>query len=78
MYEVKADPLKASFEAIERQDDEVRELREEMAGLKARMDAQAVAGARPALSGAKSASSPFVDNYLRKGMEAEDQRQGRC
>jgi HK97 family phage major capsid protein len=70
MYEVKADPLEASFEALERQDDEVRELREEMAGLKARMDAQAIAGARPALSGAKSASSPFVENYLRKGMEA--------
>jgi HK97 family phage major capsid protein len=70
MYEVKADPLEASFEALERQDDEVRELREEMAGLKARMDAQAIAGARPALSGAKSARSPFVENYLRKGMEA--------
>jgi HK97 family phage major capsid protein len=41
-----------------------------MAALKARMDAQAIAAARPALSGAKSASSPFVENYLRKGMEA--------
>jgi len=70
MYGVKADPLEASFEALERQDDEVAQLREEMAGLKARMDAQAVVAARPALSGAKSVNSPFVDNYLRKGMEA--------
>jgi HK97 family phage major capsid protein len=70
MYEVKADPLEASFEALERQDEDVAQLREEMAQLKSRMDAQAVAAARPALSGAKSASSPFVDNYLRKGLEA--------
>jgi HK97 family phage major capsid protein len=70
MYEVKADPLEASFEALERQDDEVRELREEMSALKARMDAQAIAGARPALSGAAGQKSPFVENYLRKGMEA--------
>jgi HK97 family phage major capsid protein len=70
MYEVKADPLEASFEALERQDEDVAQLKEEMAQLKARMDAQAVAAARPALAGAKSASSPFVENYLRKGMEA--------
>jgi HK97 family phage major capsid protein len=70
MYEVKADPLEASFEALERQDDEVRDLREEMSALKARMDAQAIAGARPALSGAAGQKSPFVENYLRKGMEA--------
>jgi HK97 family phage major capsid protein len=73
MLEVKADGLEASFEALERQDEDVAQLRDEMAQLKARMDAQAVAGARPALSGAKSASaahSPFVDNYLRKGLES--------
>jgi HK97 family phage major capsid protein len=70
MYEVKADALEASFEAIERQDEDVAALREEMAQLKARIDAQAVAGARPALAGAKSESSPFVENYLRKGLEA--------
>ena len=70
MYEVKADPLEASFEALERQDEDVAQLREEMAALKARMDAQAIASARPALSGAKSQSSPFVDHYLRKGLEA--------
>jgi uncharacterized phiE125 gp8 family phage protein len=40
-----------------------------MAQLKARFDAQAIAGARPALSGAKS--SGFGDNYLRKGMEED-------
>src|SRR3712207_6090766 len=70
MYEVKADPLEASFEAIERQDEDVAQLKEEMAQLKARMDAQAIAAARPALAGAKGARSPFVENYLRKGLEA--------
>jgi len=70
MYEVKADALEASFEALERQDDEVAQLREEMAQLKVRMDAQAVAAARPALSGAKSGGSAFVESYLRKGLEA--------
>ncbi len=69
MLEVKTDPLEASFEALERQDEEVTQLREEMAQLKARIDAQAVAGARPALSGAKAGASPFVENYLRKGLE---------
>jgi HK97 family phage major capsid protein len=70
MLEVKADPLEASFEALEREDDEVAQLREEMAQLKSRMDAQAVAAARPALSGAKGGSSPFADQYLRKGLES--------
>ncbi len=70
MLEVKSDPLEASFEALERQDEDVAELKEELAQLKARMDAQAVASARPALSGAKAQGSPFVDNYLRKGLEA--------
>ena len=70
MLEVKADPLEASFEALEREEGEVAQLREEMAQLKSRMDAQAVAAARPALSGAKGRASPFVDNYLRKGLES--------
>ena len=73
MLEVKADGLEASFEALERQDEDVAQLRDEMAQLKARMDAEAVAGARPALSGAKAsaaAHSPFVDNYLRRGLES--------
>jgi HK97 family phage major capsid protein len=70
MLEVKADPLEQSFEALERNEGEVAELREEMAQLKGRMDAQAVAAARPALSGAKAGGSPFVDTYLRKGLES--------
>jgi HK97 family phage major capsid protein len=70
MYEVKADPLEASFEALERESEDVAQLREEMAQLKSRMDAQALAAARPALSGAKADKSPFVESYLRKGLEA--------
>jgi HK97 family phage major capsid protein len=70
MLEVKADALEASFEALEREDEDIAQLREEMTQLKARVDAQAVAGARPALSGAKAERSPFVESYLRKGLEA--------
>jgi HK97 family phage major capsid protein len=69
MYEVKADPLEASFDEAGRVD-EVTELRAEMGALKARMDAQAVAAARPPLSGAKShEAKAFVESYLRKGAE---------
>ncbi|HEU0134545.1 MAG TPA: phage major capsid protein [Allosphingosinicella sp.] len=70
MLEVKADPLEASFEALERGEGEVAQLREEMAQLKGRMDAQVVAAARPALSGAKAQASPFAEAYLRKGLES--------
>ncbi|HEX8528187.1 phage major capsid protein [Allosphingosinicella sp.] len=70
MLEVKTDALEESFEALEREDEEVAQLRDEVTQLKARMDAQAVAAARPALSGAKAEGSPFVDKYLRKGLEA--------
>ncbi|HEX8307898.1 MAG TPA: phage major capsid protein [Allosphingosinicella sp.] len=70
MLEVKADPLEQSFEALERGDEAVAELREEMAQLRSRMDAQAVASARPALSGARGGDKPFVDSYLRKGLES--------
>jgi HK97 family phage major capsid protein len=73
MLEVKTDPLEASFEALEREDEELASLKGEMAQLKARVDAQAVAAARPALSGAKGsgeAASAFVEKYLRKGLEA--------
>jgi len=69
MYEVKADALEASFEAVERAD-AVGVLREEMAALRARVDASVVAAGRPALSGAGVKSSPFVDGYLRKGVES--------
>jgi HK97 family phage major capsid protein len=70
MLEVKADPLEQSFELLERGDEDVAGLREEMAQLRSRMDAQAVAAARPALSGAKGGGSPFVEAYLRKGLES--------
>ena len=70
MLEVKTDALEASFEAFEREEEDVALLRGEVALLKARVDAQAIAGARPALSGAKSEASPFVERYLRKGLEA--------
>jgi HK97 family phage major capsid protein len=69
MLEVKADPLEESFEALERQDEDVAQLKEEMAQLKGRIDAGAIASARPALSGAKAQASPFVEHYLRKGLE---------
>ncbi|HYE29004.1 MAG TPA: phage major capsid protein [Allosphingosinicella sp.] len=70
MLEVKADPLEASFEALEREDEQLAQLKDEMAQLKSRIDAQALAQARPALSGAKPPASPFVEHYLRKGLEA--------
>src|SRR5215210_584537 len=70
MLEVKTDPLEASFEALEREDDGVGQLREEMAQLRSRIEAQALAQARPALSGAKAPASPFVESYLRKGLES--------
>jgi len=73
MYEVKADPLEQSFEAAG--GDEVRELRAEMAVLKARVDGAAIASARPALDGAKAGSAgaetqAFVGGYLRRGLTA--------
>jgi len=76
MIEVKTDALEASFEALEREDDDVAALRGEVAALRARMEAQAIQ--RPALSGVKGAAlrqgsgqgSPFVERYLRKGLEA--------
>lgn len=70
MFEVKGDALEASFEALERESEDLEALKGEMAALKARVDAQAVASARPALSGATGQKSPFVENYLRKGLEA--------
>jgi HK97 family phage major capsid protein len=72
MLEVKGDALEESFEAIEAQDEELEALKVEVAALKARV----VAEARPALSGVKggtaptAAASPFVERYLRRGLEA--------
>jgi HK97 family phage major capsid protein len=68
MVDVTADGLEASFEAFEREDGEVAQLREEVALLKARVEARPAV--RPALSGAKAERSPFVESYLRKGVEA--------
>src|SRR5688572_2265833 len=62
---VAGDALEASFEALEQEHVEVEGLRAEVAQLKARLEASE----RPALSGAKSESSPFVERYLRKGLE---------
>lgn len=70
MIEVKADALEASFDAISQAHDEVAALREEVAALKAAGERQAIAAGRPALAGAKGEASPFVDHYLRRGVEA--------
>jgi HK97 family phage major capsid protein len=69
MLEVKADALEASFEALERENEDVAALKEEMARLTARLDAQG-AVARPVLAGGRGEKSGFVENYLRKGLEA--------
>ncbi|MDB5685370.1 MAG: phage capsid protein [Sphingomonas bacterium] len=71
MYEVKADPLEQSFDAAA--GDPVKELREEVAVLKARVEGAAIVAARPALDGAKAsgtsvAAQAFVGNYLRRGL----------
>jgi HK97 family phage major capsid protein len=65
MTDVVTDGLEASFGALEREHLEVEGLREEVAQLKARLSASE----RPMLSGAKSESSPFVERYLRRGLE---------
>ncbi len=70
MIEVKADGLEASFEALERDEDGVQALKDELALLKRRIDEGVIAGQRPALDGVKSAAaSAFVDQYLRRGIE---------
>ncbi|MGQ0660444.1 phage major capsid protein, partial [Sphingosinicella sp.] len=71
MLEVKGDALEESFAAIEAEDEELEALKAEVAALKARV----VAGARPALEGvkgetARGGTSPFVERYLRRGLEA--------
>ena len=71
MLEVKADGLEASFEALENEDDGVEALKSELALLKKMIDEGVIASQRPALDGVKSAeASAFVDQYLRKGIEA--------
>ena len=76
MYEVKADALEASFDAVAAVAAEaaVGELRAEMTHLKERMDQAVVVQARPALAGARPergvGTKAFVEGYLRKGIEA--------
>ena len=76
MYEVKADPLEASFDAVE-QGEAIAALRGEMAALRAKVDAGVIVAGRPVLAGAAGspgARSPetkaFVERYLRKGAVA--------
>lgn len=71
MIEVKADGLEASFEALERDEDGVAALKEELVLLKKRVDEGVIAAQRPALDGVKSAAtSAFVEQFLRKGIES--------
>ncbi|MBA3667767.1 MAG: phage major capsid protein [Sphingomonas sp.] len=71
MIEVKADGLEASFEALERDEDGVQALKDELALLKRRIDEGVIAGQRPALDGVKSAAGQaFVEQYLRRGVES--------
>ncbi|HKR17001.1 phage major capsid protein [Rhizorhapis sp.] len=70
MYEVKADALEASFDAV-LQAEKIAALEADVATLKG----QAVAAQRPALDGVKSVlddpkRTAFVERYLRKGLEA--------
>lgn len=70
MYEVKADALEESFDAV-LQAEKIVALEADMAALKG----QVVAAQRPALDGVKGAHADpqrtaFVERYLRKGLEA--------
>ena len=71
MVEVKADALEQSFDAFEEEEDGVGALKAELELLKAKVASGAIAAQRPALDGVKSAeASSFVDQYLRRGIEA--------
>jgi HK97 family phage major capsid protein len=71
MVEVKAETLEESFEAIEREDDEVAALKSELEVLKAKIASGAIQGQRPALDGVKSQdANMFTEQYLRKGITA--------
>lgn len=64
MVEV-TDNLEGSFDAIEAEHVAAEGLRAEVAQLRSRL----AVSERPALSGAKSEASPFVERYLRRGLE---------
>lgn len=71
MVEVKADALEESFERLEDDEDGVVGLKAELELLKSKIASGAIAAQRPALDGVKSAeASSFVDQYLRRGIEA--------
>ncbi len=71
MVEVKADALEESFEQFGNEDDGVAALRVELETLKAKIASGVIAAQRPALDGVKSAeASSFVDQYIRRGIEA--------
>ncbi len=57
--------LEGSFEALEESHVEAEALRAEVAALTARI----AESERPLLSGAKAEASPFVERYLRRGLE---------
>jgi HK97 family phage major capsid protein len=70
MVEVKADVLEESFEAFQ-DEDGVASLKAELETLKAKVAAGVIAAQRVPLDGVKSAESTgFVDQYLRRGIEA--------
>ena len=70
MVEVKADALEQSFEQFESEDG-VAALKVELETLKAKIAAGEIAAQRPALDGGKSAeASAFIDQYIRRGIEA--------
>jgi HK97 family phage major capsid protein len=71
MVEVKAEALEQSFDAFEEEDDGVAALKAELETLKAKIASGVIAAQRPALDGVKSAeSSSFIDQYVRRGIEA--------
>ncbi len=75
MYEVKAEALEGSFDALA-QAEKIKTLEADMAALKGQVAAaRRGAAERPALDGVKGADADparvaFVDRYLRKGQEA--------
>ncbi|MEY4270442.1 MAG: hypothetical protein RLZZ58_1658 [Pseudomonadota bacterium] len=70
--DVKAEAVGDAFDAMLARE-EVDQLRGDIAGLRAQVAAQSVAGARPPLDGAKAADparSAFVERYLRRGIDS--------
>jgi len=70
MVEVKADVLEASFDTIEREDEDgAAALKAELEVLKAKIASGAIQGQRPALDGVKSQeANMFTEQYLRRGI----------